>query len=288
MRSLSLKALPHHLIPKKLLTLLAGMLADVKIVMVKNFLIEQFVKAYQVNMSEAQESDFREFKNFNDFFIRQLKKELRPFALADIVSPVDGSVSEIGDIQQGKLLQAKGHFYTVAELVHQSAAELQNFNAGSFATLYLSPKDYHRIHMPIAGEIISATYIPGKLFSVKPSSVEAVPKLFAQNSRLVLTFTTLAGPMVMVLVGATIVGAIGTAWAGDIPRSKKITPLDLTKLPTNLFQQGDEIGYFKLGSTVILMFAEPVKWHADLKAKSSIRLGQALAMIESLVDHPKN
>lgn len=277
-----LKTVPQYLLPKKGLTAFAGCMADIKNTRVKNHLIQNFIKKYQVNMSEALIEDPKAYACFNDFFIRHLKPECRPLATADIISPVDGSVSELGSIVAGQLIQAKGKKYSVEELLACDTATAQQFEQGQFATLYLSPKDYHRVHMPVAGRLVSMNYIPGALFSVQPTTARVVPKLFARNERLAVFFDTKMGPMVMVMVGATIVGAIGTSWHGDIKRIKKKIAFDYREATTEQdLAQGEEMGYFKLGSTVVLLFAngQQMQWESSLKAGESIRFGQALGSI---------
>lgn len=277
-----LKTVPQYLIPKQGLTVLAGCLADVKNTKVKNYLIQRFIQKYQVNMSEALIEDPTAYSSFNDFFIRHLKPGVRPLAHADVVSPVDGCVSEIGIIENGQLVQAKGRYYTVEEFLACAPAIADQFTHGQFATLYLSPKDYHRVHMPLDAKLMSMTYIPGTLFSVQPTTARVVPKLFARNERLVVFFETAVGPMAMVLVGATIVGAIGTSWHGDLKRAKKPVSFDYTDTPQQLLK-GAEMGFFKLGSTVVLMFAhgKQVQWNKNLKAGSPIKFGEALASIST-------
>ena len=274
-----LKTAPQYLIPKNALTLFAGFVANVTNKKVKNYIIKQFVAKYQVNMSEALIEDPCAYPSFNDFFIRHLKPECRPLKSAGIISPVDGCVSEIGAIHKGQLIQAKGHDYSVKELLACSDETAEKFIDGQFATLYLAPKDYHRVHLPMDAQLLSMTYIPGALFSVQPTTARVVPKLFARNERLVISFATKAGPMMMVLVGATIVGAIGTTWHGDLQRSKRKMHFDYAQTPLNQARsQGDEVGYFKLGSTVILLFAEgkALHWNKQLKAGSVIRFGEEL------------
>lgn len=274
-----LKTIPQYIIPKHGLTALAGCLADVKNLAVKNYIIQRFINKYQVNMSEALIEDPTAYSCFNDFFIRHLKPECRPLAKADIISPVDGCISEIGPLQDGQLIQAKGHNYSVAELLACSDEAASPFINGHFATLYLSPKDYHRVHMPMDGELLSMTYVPGALFSVQPTTARVVPKLFARNERLVMSFATKAGPMMMVMVGATIVGAMGTTWHGDLKRGKKITHFDYSQTVMKKdFAQGDELGYFKLGSTVIMVFAQHdvMHWEKHLSAGDAIRFGEKL------------
>jgi phosphatidylserine decarboxylase len=277
-----LKTAPQYLLPKKHLTAFAGRMADVKNTRIKNYLIHNFIKKYQVNMSEALIEDPKAYACFNDFFIRHLKPECRPLAASDIVSPVDGRVSELGPIVAGQLIQAKGKHYSVEDLLACDPATAQQFEQGRFATLYLSPKDYHRVHMPLAGRLISMNYIPGALFSVQPTTARVVPKLFARNERLAVFFETKIGPMVMVMVGATIVGAIGTSWHGELKRIKKNTAFDYRQNQmVSPLAQGEEMGYFKLGSTVVLLFAKGQKmhWEASLKAGESIRFGQAMGSL---------
>lgn len=269
------------MLPKQSLTYFAGLLANVHVPKIKNRLIRSFIQRYGVDMSEALEENPEHYGCFNEFFIRHLKPECRPLAPADILSPVDGFISELGTIAKGQILQAKGRYYTVAKLLACDEGLAEQFTQGCFATLYLSPKDYHRIHMPIDAQLTKMIYVPGKLFSVQPAMTRVIPYLFARNERLVTLFATKAGLMAMVLVGATIVGAIGTRWQGDIPRSKQNQHLNLADLSgaNAPIKQGEEMGYFKLGSTVVLLFAEGkrVHWLNDLQAGSRIRYGQAIA-----------
>lgn len=276
-----LKALPQYLMPKKAITSLCGLCANVQVPAIKNYLIQSFIRHYGVNMKEALLESPASYPSFNDFFIRQLKPHVRPLEHATVVSPVDGVVSEIGEIMDDQLIQAKGHHYTVQDLLGLDADAASEFDGGLYATLYLSPKDYHRIHMPINASLTSMNSIPGKLFSVKPSSVASIPRLFAQNERCATYFDTPVGKMAMVLVGATIVGKIGLRWHGEIKRRKTAEFFDYTNLSPSVtsFSQGDEMGYFKLGSTVILLFADAdrVHWLSDWAPGMPIRLGQALA-----------
>ncbi|WBV65859.1 archaetidylserine decarboxylase [Legionella pneumophila] len=201
---------------------------------------------------------------------------------SDVICPVDGCISEIGKIERGQLLQAKGKYYSVQELLACDGQLAEQFVQGQFATLYLSPKDYHRVHMPIDAELVSMTYIPGALFSVQPATTRVVPKLFARNERLAIFFKTKIGPMVMVMVGATIVGAIGTSWHGDVKRSKELERFDYSEqFLDKIISQGSEMGYFKLGSTVVLLFAngEKIQWDKELLAGSKIQLGKPMAII---------
>ncbi|HAT2148569.1 TPA: phosphatidylserine decarboxylase [Legionella pneumophila] len=277
-----LKTLPQYLIPKHGITALAGYFADVKNPRLKNFLIRNFIRKFDVDMSEALIEDPKSYDCFNDFFIRHLKPECRPLSQSDVICPVDGCISEIGKIERGQLLQAKGKYYSVQELLACDGQLAEQFVQGQFATLYLSPKDYHRVHMPIGAELVSMTYIPGALFSVQPATTRVVPKLFARNERLAIFFKTKIGPMVMVMVGATIVGAIGTSWHGDVKRSKKLERFDYSEqFSDKIISQGSEMGYFKLGSTVVLLFAngEKIQWDKELLAGSKIQLGKPMAII---------
>ncbi|HAU0256459.1 TPA: phosphatidylserine decarboxylase [Legionella pneumophila] len=277
-----LKTLPQYLIPKHGITALAGYFADVRNPRLKNFLIRNFIRKFDVDMSEALIEDPKSYDCFNDFFIRHLKPESRPLSQSDVICPVDGCISEIGKIERGQLLQAKGKYYSVQELLACDGQLAEQFVQGQFATLYLSPKDYHRVHMPIDAELVSMTYIPGALFSVQPATTRVVPKLFARNERLAIFFITKIGPMVMVMVGATIVGAIGTSWHGDVKRSKKLERFDYSEqFPDKFISQGSEMGYFKLGSTVVLLFAngEKIQWDKELLAGSKIQLGKPMAII---------
>jgi phosphatidylserine decarboxylase len=276
-----LKVLPHYLLPKKALTTLAGLLADIKVPAVKNYLIQSFIKKYAIDMSEAREEDPKNYACFNDFFIRQLKPDCRLMTSSGVISPVDGTISEIGDIHSGMLLQAKNQYYSVEELLACDPSMSSRFDKGRFVTLYLSPKDYHRVHMPIQATLNQMIHIPGKLFSVKPLTTRTISGLFSHNERLVVLFNTKVGPMAMVMVGATIVGSIATSWHGDVLRCKQSQLLDYTRSqmkPIQL-QQGAEMGHFKLGSTVILLFAEGprLRWQPQLKAGSGVHLYQALA-----------
>ena len=274
------KTLPQYVAPKGLLTRFAGFMANLRIPVVKNHLISRFVINYDVNMAEACEENPLNYACFNDFFIRHLKPETRPLHSTDIVSPVDGSLSELGPIQAGQILQAKGRYYTVNELLACDPERGNLFLNGQFATFYLSPKDYHRIHMPIKGTLKDTTYVPGKLFSVQPTTARIVPRLFARNERLVTFFDTEAGLMAMVLVGATIVGSIGTKWQGDIKRSHVLrhTAYQNSDNAPITLDKGAEMGYFKLGSTVVLLFAngQQVKWRGKLSAGDSIKFGERL------------
>ncbi|HBI21520.1 MAG TPA: phosphatidylserine decarboxylase [Legionella sp.] len=278
-----IKTVPQYIAPKRALTAFAGFMANLKVPAIKNYLIHDFIQKYQVNMQEAKEEQVEHYACFNDFFVRHLKAECRPVADAGVVSPVDGVISEIGRITSGRLLQAKGRDYTVSELLACESALSTPFDNGSFATLYLSPKDYHRVHMPMDATLREMIYVPGKLFSVQPTTARVIPRLFARNERLVVFFDTSVGLMAMVLVGATIVGAIGTAWHGDIRRGRQRVRFDYAGNPAvnTQLQKAAEMGYFKLGSTVVLLFAdgERMQWRPDLQAGCGIRFGEALGSV---------
>lgn len=232
-------------------------------------------------MQEATRESIEDYSCYNDFFTRHLKPECRPLSTADIVSPVDGYVSEFGSIKQGQLIQAKGKFYSVKDLLASDEEICSKFDSGYFATIYLSPKDYHRIHMPIEATLKEMTYVPGKLFSVQPATVRVISCLFAKNERLVVIFATTTGLMAMVLVGAVIVGSIGTAWHGDVARSRKKKKFNYSSsdTPETILKKAAEMGYFKLGSTVVMLFSneKSIKWRPEIKSQNSIRFGEALA-----------
>lgn len=274
------KAIQQYIAPKYGLSLYAGFCANLKIKKIKNRLIRNFIQKYQVNMQEAERETIDEYTCFNDFFTRHLKPKARPISDSAIISPVDGFLSEFGDINAGQLIQAKGKYYSVQDLLKVDSKLSSEFDNGCFATLYLSPRDYHRIHMPITGVLKEMIYVPGKLFSVQPATVNMIPRLFARNERVVTIFETEIGKMAMVLVGAVIVGSIGTSWHGDLKRSRKIKKFYYSKqdTPPTILQRADEMGYFKLGSTVILLFSDSskVKWSKNLRPTQSIKFGEPL------------
>jgi phosphatidylserine decarboxylase len=280
MPSHTLKTIPQFCLPQKSVSLLAGCLADNTQPSIKNWLIQRFIKQYGVNMAEALYESPNDYASFNDFFIRKLKPEARPLANAPLISPVDGVVSQIGSMTQGQIIQAKNKQYTAQELLLCDEQTALKFADGQFATLYLSPKDYHRIHMPIEATLLSMHYLPGRLFSVQKSTALTVPKLFARNERVVVFFDTPLGLLAMVLVGAIVVGSIATNWHGVLQRTKKPISYDYTKENQAIhLKQGDEMGFFKLGSTVILLCAnKSISWLDELQEGSSIQVGQALSL----------
>lgn len=267
---------PHHLLSR-----CTAFLADLKSPKwLINLAISGFIRIFGVEMDEAEQSDYRRYASFNDFFTRALRNATRPLASADVLCPVDGVISQIGDIRHGSLLQAKGHRFSTLDLLGGDVRRARDFEGGSFATIYLSPRDYHRVHMPLAGSLTATTYIPGQLFSVNSVTAERVEGLFARNERLVCYFETQAGPLAMVLVGAMIVAGIETVWSGRVaPPPRKPFSLDYRNLPEPVaLDKGAEMGRFCLGSTVILLFpAKSVVWRQDWDAGSATRMGSRLA-----------
>ena len=241
--------------------------------------INWFIKAFRVDMADAQITEVERFKTFNEFFVRELKPGARPIDLNEdrLVSPVDGTVSQCGDIMNDHLFQAKGQFYTVEDLLGDESLA-KHFSGGRFATIYLAPYNYHRIHMPLAGILRKMIHVPGRLFSVAPWTVRAIPRLFARNERLVCHFNTSAGPMAMVLVGAINVAAIETVWSGLVtpPKGKKITHSSYEHTEKRL-KKGEEMGRFNMGSTVILLTSRRVTWNPKMKAEATLKMGQAIA-----------
>jgi phosphatidylserine decarboxylase len=247
----------QNIVPQHLLSRCMGFLAALHHpVWLKNWVIKQFIRHFNVNMSEAAEPDYTQYACFNDFFTRALQDDARPLADADILCPADGVISQVGQISNGLLFQAKGRYFSAEDLLGGDAPRAARFADGQFATIYLSPKDYHRVHMPVAGRLTATCYIPGKLFSVNGVTAENVDRLFARNERLVCYFDTEFGPMAMVLVGAMIVAGIETVWSGRVaPPPKQPSTVDYVSLPESVeLAKGDEMGRFMLGSTVILLF----------------------------------
>ncbi|HEX5840962.1 MAG TPA: archaetidylserine decarboxylase [Pseudomonas sp.] len=275
--------LSQYLLPHHLLSRLIGCAAECRAGWFKNRLIGWFAKQYQVNMSEAQIEDLTAFAHFNDFFTRALKDGARPLdpTPGAVLCPADGAVSQLGKIEHGRIFQAKGHSFSLVELLGGDSERAAPFMGGEFATIYLSPKDYHRVHMPLAGTLKEMVYVPGRLFSVNQTTAENVPELFARNERVVCLFDTERGPMAVVLVGAMIVASIETVWAGLVTppkRTLKSVRYDEAARAPVVLEKGAELGRFKLGSTAIVLFgAEQVQWAAELAANSSVQMGQRLA-----------
>ena len=273
-----LAVLPQYLLPKKLVTQLAGRFASAELGGVTQAAISRFVAHYGVDMSEAAEPDITRYASFNDFFTRALRAGARPLADADYVCPVDGAISQFGAIERDQIFQAKGHHYSTCALLAGDTALAAEFENGQFATIYLSPKDYHRIHMPCTGRLLRMVYVPGDLFSVNPTTVRGVPGLFARNERVVCVFDTARGPFVLVLVGATIVGSMATVWHGVVtpPRPGEIKRWDYTNQPVEL-AKGAEMGRFLLGSTVVLLWPKStLKFNPDWTPGGAVRMGQMM------------
>ncbi|NVK00167.1 MAG: phosphatidylserine decarboxylase [Oceanospirillaceae bacterium] len=279
----------QQIIPQHLLSRLVGSLAECRQPWLKNWLIQRFINHFNVDMGEAQESQPQAYANFNAFFTRALKDGARKVSLDAnlITSPADGAISEIGNIDYGRILQAKGRGYSLTSLVGGDEQRAEPFINGRFATIYLSPKDYHRVHMPAGAVLKEAVYVPGDLYSVNQTTAENVDALFARNERLVCIFETEQGPMAMILVGAMIVAGIETVWAGQVaPPTKQPQQIYNTQADTPiLLEQGAEMGRFKLGSTVILLFPdETIEWLDSLKAGTPLRMGEVIGERIKLVD----
>ena len=274
-----LAVLPQYLLPKQALTTLAGKFASARLGGLTTSVIRWFVGRYHVNMAEAANPDIASYTSFNDFFTRALKPGARPLAQADLICPVDGAISQFDPIAKDQVFQAKGHTYSTTALVGGDAAAAARFDNGHFATLYLSPRDYHRIHMPCAGELTRMVHVPGDLFSVNPTTARGVPGLFARNERVVCFFESAQGPFVLVLVGATIVGSMATVWHGQVnpPRTGTLRQWDYAPGQVRL-QQGEEMGRFLLGSTVVMLFPHgPLQFNPQWAPARPIQLGEAMA-----------
>ena len=278
-----LNVLPQYLFPKQALTRFAGFVASPQRGWVTTEIIRRFVAKYGVNMDEALESNIASYKSFNDFFTRALKPGARPLADADLICPVDGAISQFGAIEHDQIFQAKGHHYSTTAVVGGDAALAAQFQNGSFATIYLSPKDYHRIHMPCDGRLTRMIYVPGDLFSVNPTTARGVPGLFARNERVVCVFESQHGPFVLILVGATIVGSMATVWHGVVnpPRGGAVREWFYPAAPEQpavALKQGEEMGRFLLGSTVVLLFPKgPLRFNPEWVAGRGVRLGESMA-----------
>jgi phosphatidylserine decarboxylase len=270
--------LHQYLLPKQALTTFAGQVARAQDARFTPQLIRWFAKRYGVNMQEALNPDLASYASFNDFFTRALRADARPLADADFLCPVDGAISQFGTIEHDQIFQAKGHRYSTTALVGGDAALAARFDHGSFATLYLSPRDYHRIHMPCDGKLTRMIYVPGALFSVNPATARGVPGLFARNERVVCVFESAHGPFVLVLVGATIVGSMATVWHGVVnpPRSRTVREWDYHDREIVL-KKGEEMGRFLLGSTVVMLFPHGVlEFNPEWLAERAIRMGEAM------------
>ncbi|MGK5061076.1 archaetidylserine decarboxylase [Janthinobacterium sp. LB3P112] len=276
-----LAVLPQYLLPKGALTNFAGRIAGAKGGAMTTRLIRWFVGRYNVNMDEALDPDITHYTSFNDFFTRALRPDARPLAKADYICPVDGRISQFGSIDKDQIFQAKGHNFSTTALVGGDAALAAQFEHGSFANLYLSPRDYHRIHMPCDGRLTRMIYVPGELFSVNPTTARGIPGLFARNERVVCVFDTANGPFVMCLVGATIVGSMATVWHGVVnpPRTGQVR--DWSYANDNVvLKQGDELGRFLLGSTVVMLFPKStVDFNANWQPAGPVQLGEVMGNV---------
>ena len=273
------KVLPQYLMPKQALTSFAGRVAGHRGGKMTTRLIRWFVGKYGVNMDEAHNADIASYPSFNEFFTRPLREGVRPLAQADFVCPVDGAISQFGSIDDHHILQAKGHKFTTTQLVGGDATLGAQFQHGAFANLYLSPKDYHRLHMPCDGRLTRMIYVPGALFSVNPTTARGVPGLFARNERVVCVFESEQfGTFVMVLVGATIVGSMATPWHGVVnpQRTGRISEWTYDSQPVVL-KKGEEMGRFLLGSTVVMLFKEKtIAFNPEWAPERSVRLGEMM------------
>ena len=273
----------QYILPKRLVSRIVGWLAAAEAGAVTQFFIRTFIKAFEVDMSEAKYSEPTHFNTFNAFFTRQLKDDIRPIEDNEkqLCHSVDGRVSQFGKIIGDDIFQAKGHNYSLTTLLGGKPELASIFKGGDFATIYLSPKDYHRIHMPIDGKLTDMLHVPGELFSVNPLTAANVPGLFARNERVVTIFDTPVGKVAIVLVGATIVASIETVWAGNItpPAGKTVQHWQYEEQDIQL-NKGDEMGRFKLGSTIVVCFEPNAIEFTDLQAGMVTRLGEPFAVVK--------
>jgi len=279
----ALTTLPQYVLPHHALSSLMSKLTHCENKTWKNLFIKQIIKHYGVNMDEAREPDINAYKSFNHFFTRELKPGVRPLSSERnaIVCPADGAVSQAGDITDGQIFQAKGKSFTATDLLGGDAARAEPFNNGIFTTIYLSPKDYHRLHMPLTGTLKEMVHIPGRLFSVNGATVNSVPGLFARNERVAAIFDTDSGPMALILVGAIFVSSVETIWHGVV------TPPSVTEVQSWQYGDdaptlkiGEEMGRFNMGSTIIVLFGkDKAKWDAEFKAEKTVKLGELIGRV---------
>ena len=280
-----LATLPQYLLPHHFLSRIMLFITRIRFIAFKNFFIETFIQLFDVDMDLAKRSQPEEFVHFNDFFTRSLKPEARPIEGDEksLVSPVDGTISQIGSINDELVFQAKGHHYTLTALLGGDATLASQFINGKFTTIYLSPRDYHRIHMPVTGKLKTMLHVPGRLFSVNGRTTRMVPNLFARNERVVSIFDTEHGPMALIMVGAIFVGSMETVWSGTVtPTSsrKKVTSWHYGENGDIQLERGQEMGRFNMGSTVILLFPQQsIEWSDIRKPDDVIKMGQQLAHI---------
>lgn len=267
----------QKILPKHFLSRLLGLFAHCRCPVFKNWAIKRFISYFKVDLAESLITDIHQFPSFNDFFIRKLKPQARllPSNPLAIACPADGMISELGKIDEGRLLQAKNQYYQLKDLLGGDASLAQQFHNGQFCTIYLAPKDYHRVHIPVTGKLQRMIYVPGQLFSVNAVAVNAISRVFARNERVICLFETDVGPMAVILVGAMLVGSVVTPWHGQVMpcKSRKISVETYQDAAITL-QRGDEVGYFQWGSTAIILFSQDrVAWQ-DLQAGSSVCMGQ--------------
>lgn len=271
----------QYLLPQHTLSRTVGWFAQSEIPWLKNFLIQQFAKHFAVDMTEAMEPELTNYASFNEFFCRPLKTEARPIQRDDtcLLCPADGTISQLGTIDGQTIFQAKGKSFSLSALLGGDEPLAETLNGGSFCTIYLSPKDYHRVHMPLSGNLLQMTHVPGDLFSVNPTTVNSVDNLFARNERVVSVFDTAVGPVAVILVGAMIVASIETVWAGEVaPRGSKSSHFHYQQQKEIHLDQGDEIGRFKLGSTVVLVLPPGAVAWQDVHSGDDVKMGQALGL----------
>jgi phosphatidylserine decarboxylase len=279
--------LDQYLTPQHLLTRCMRRLTQVRAPWFKDWQIQWFIRRYQVDMTIAAQPHPSSYPDFNTFFTRPLKANARPIVTARdaIACPADGVVSQLGDVENGRLLQAKGYYFDLANLLGGSPARAMAFRNSRFVTIYLSPRDYHRVHMPLAGQLREMVYIPGRLFSVSPRTTKAIPELFARNERLITIFDTAIGPVAVILVGAMFVAGIETVWSGLIEHSRQL--IEWNYGPANngqevTLERGAEMGRFNMGSTVILLFpANRVELSPALTPNAPVKMGESLATIRA-------
>lgn len=274
-----LKVLPQYCVPQHLLSRAVGLLAESRWPLIKNTFINFFLHRYGIDMTLAAEENPTAYATFNDFFTRALKDGVRPITEEGIACPADGTISQLGAIDEDRIFQAKGHHYTLDQLLGGDVEKADQFRNGQFATVYLSPRDYHRVHMPMTGKLTDMTYVPGKLFSVNNLTASQVPALFARNERVVAYFNTELGPMAVVLVGAMVVASIETVWEGLVtPPKRTLKHFDYAPRDKRIdLAKGEEMGRFKVGSTAIVLFgSDKMQWNDSLQAGSRVCMGEQL------------
>ncbi len=277
----AIKTLPQYILPHHFLSKLMSKLTHSECKVWKNFMINQVIKLYGVNMSEAKQQDIQQFASFNHFFTRELKHGVRPIASENnaIACPADGAVSQAGLIEQGEIFQAKGKSFTAQDLLGGDAELAKTFENGAFTTIYLSPKDYHRLHMPVKGKLTQMIHIPGRLFSVNAATANSVPGLFARNERVACIFETELGPMALILVGAIFVSSVETTWHGVVtpPTIESVRQWQYDD-DAPIIDKGEEMGRFNMGSTIIVLFGkDKIQWLDDFTAGKKVQLGEKIA-----------